>query len=198
MPKKSLPSPELLRKLLRYDPDTGKLYWRERSPEMFSGDERRVIHTCNWWNSRFAGKEAFTTPQTHGHLQGDVFGVKLKAHRVIMAMVNNNWPEQGVDHINGNPSDNRICNLRLASHLQNMRNRCRPKNNSSGVVGVYWFNRSKKWQAQINVNRKKIHLGFFDRKEDAIEARKRADIFYGFHENHGRKSNPLPCKPNDV
>jgi len=60
-------------------------------------------------------------------------------------------------------------------------------NNTSGVTGVYWNKRDRKWQAMIKVNNKQIHLGYFEGKTEAITARKIAEIKYGFHPNHGKQ-----------
>jgi hypothetical protein len=193
MPNKSLPSPELLRKLLRYDPDTGKLYWRERTSQVMpDGNYRRR------WNNRFSGKEAMTAPDGHGYFVGRIFGKKHLAHRVIWAMVNNEWPIEDIDHINGSRGDNRIENLRHVSRVENSRNSAMKSNNTSGVVGVSWSRRDKRWRAGICIDGKEIFIGNFIDKADAIKARKNAEVAAGFHPNHGRKSNPLPCKPNDV
>jgi hypothetical protein len=75
-----------------------------------------------------------------------------------------------VDHINGNGLDNRRKNLRLATRTQNMWNRRRYRNNTSGFKGVVWHKRDERWQARINVNRRRIYLGLFDSKEEAAHA----------------------------
>jgi hypothetical protein len=67
-----------------------------------------------------------------------------------------------------------------------MRNAKKPITNSSGYIGVNWHKSAKKWMAQIKVNRKNIYLGLFTNKEDAVEARKEAEVEHGFHKNHGR------------
>lgn len=84
-----------------------------------------------------------------------------------------------VDHINGNPLDNRRSNLRLASTSENHINKQRPpKNNTSGHIGVIWFEPKQRWHARIQVNGKSKHLGVFDELNDAIAARKAAEILY--------------------
>ena len=59
-------------------------------------------------------------------------------------------------------------------------------NNTSGINGVYYNKKTKKWYSQIKVNYKTIHLGSFHEKQDAVTAREKADMFYNFHSNHGR------------
>ena len=83
-----------------------------------------------------------------------------------------------VDHINHNKSDNRKNNLRLATRSQNIQNRGIIPNNTSGVTGVHWHNHTKKWKAEIEVNKRKIYIGVFKEKEDAIKARKEAEVKY--------------------
>jgi hypothetical protein len=99
-------------------------------------------------------------------------------------------PEHGIDHEDGNGLNNRWENLRDVTRLENMRNRRKYKNNTSGVVGVVWNKARGKWQVQIKVKGTLIFLGYFVNKDDAIKARKKADIKYGFHKNHG-EDRPL-------
>lgn len=185
MPK-PLPSPEMLRKLLRYEPDTGKLFWRERTPDMFRNGGRDPQWACNNWNSKFANKEAFASLDFYGYAIGRVFNVDLKAHRVIFAIHYGFWPTNQIDHINGVRSDNRIENLREVTNKENHRNMKINSNNSSGHMGIVWDKARKKWQSSIVVNGRNKHLGRFSDITDAIAARKAAEIKYGYHKNHGR------------
>jgi len=82
-----------------------------------------------------------------------------------------------IDHITHgtmNFIDNRMCNLRLATHSQNIMNQGTHVSNTSGARGVTWHKRDKRWIAQITLNKKQLHLGYFEDKNDAIEARKQA------------------------
>lgn len=177
-------SPELVRDLLRYDPESGKLFWRPRTPALFGGDAARARTSADAWNARFAGKEAFTAT-SNGYRQGGIANIIFRAHQVIWAICYGDWPH-GVDHINGDRADNRLINLREVSQADNMRNRRRGKNNSSGVVGVYWNSQISQWIAQICVDGSRSTLGCFDRIEEAASARKAAEVESGFHLNHGR------------
>jgi hypothetical protein len=185
---KELPSPELLRKLLRYDPETGKLFWRERTPDMFSDSYRGQKGNCNNWNSIFAGKEAFTAVHNKAYFHGSILHKAYLAHRVIWAMEYQEWPKTNIDHINGDGKDNRIVNLRLATQAENTKNSCRPRHNTSGISGVGWHSQTQKWRAFIQVSGKFIHLGLFQELKDAAFARKLAEKKYGFHSNHGRQA----------
>lgn len=82
------------------------------------------------------------------------------------------------DHINHNKLDNRRLNLRTVTNQQNHFNQRLQSNNKSGYKGVYWFRRDSNWQAQITLNARKIHLGYFEKIEDAINARKQAEKQY--------------------
>jgi hypothetical protein len=86
-----------------------------------------------------------------------------------------------VDHINRDPLDNRRSNLRICDYCENAANHSIQKNNTSGVTGVYYDKIHDRWMAKIGYRGKLIHLGFFDDKNDAIKARKRAEKEY-----HGR------------
>lgn len=185
---KELPSPELLRKLLRYEPETGKLFWRERGVEMFSDGKQSAEHTCNIWNSKHAGKEALTARNSEGYRHGRILGRSYKAHRVIWAMVHGEWPVKQLDHVNGVRDDNRIKKLRQVTKAENSKNLKRPSNNNSGVMGVCWVKRCEKWRSQIQVKGKNKFLGYFTDFNEAVAARKAAEVKYGFHKNHGRAS----------
>lgn len=181
MAKKPLPSPEVLRQLLRYEPDTGKLFWRERGPGWF---DQGLRHTpgqkMRQWNSRYAGTEAFTSKDAHGYLVGAIFNVKYKSHRVAWAMVSGEWPTGDVDHINCDRSDNRLSNLRLATRAQNMQNRGATRRNTTGLKGVCWDSGRKKWLAQIKINGRNTYLGRHDTPEQAHAAYLRAaDLEHG-------------------
>jgi hypothetical protein len=137
------------------------------------------------WNDRFAGKEAFSKLNS-GYLQSHILGSRYLAHRVVWLLHYGKWPTGHLDHINGIRSDNRAVNLREVSYAENSKNHRPHKTNTSGVMGVVWHKRDKKWQAGIMVSGKTIHLGQFTEKADAVSARKQAEKDYGFHENHGR------------
>jgi len=181
MAARELPDPELLRKLLRYEPETGKLFWLPRPVELFP-DAR----ACKVWNTRYSGCEAFKTVDTDGYKTGRLFTIGTKAHRVIWAIVYGVWPSEQIDHINGNPSDNRLVNLRQASNTQNGRNQKKRITNISGMMCVSFDLRKRRWRAFIRVDGRQIHLGNFAGFEDAAKARLRAELDYGFHPNHGR------------
>lgn len=169
----------LLRTLLLYDPLSGLIYWRERHAPNISP----LVESS--WNTRFAGKLAFTSINQDGYFVGKINNITLLSHRVIWAMMTGNNPSCQIDHINGVRSDNRFHNLRDVSHYDNHRNLRRSSNNKSGITGVYWSERTQKWVAQIQVNGKQKNLGYFLSKDDAISCRRDAEKRNGFHVNHG-------------
>lgn len=160
------PSPEIMRELLRYDPESGKLFWLPRDQSWF--ECRRSYST---WNSRFAGREAFITERPDGYKIGRILGLNCRAHRAIWAIHYGAWPADQIDHINGNRADNRLSNLREANNAENQRNRGAQGNNTSGVKGVSWNKSNSRWQAHIKVSGRKYHLGYFGSIEDAATAR---------------------------
>lgn len=99
----------------------------------------------------------------------------LYLHRLIMNVTDKNVE---VDHIDGNPLNNKKSNLRLCTHDKNMLNHKVCSNNTSGVTGVTFDKQRNKWCAQIVYKNKNHHLGRFDLFEDAVLARRNAEIKY--------------------
>ena len=85
---------------------------------------------------------------------------------------------ENYDHIDRNPLNNRRCNLRPATQSENMHNKSKQRNNTSGIIGVHWKTNDQKWKAQIVVNNKQISLGYYKNKDDAIKARLEAELKY--------------------
>lgn len=98
----------------------------------------------------------------------------LFMHRLLMSAPFG----QQIDHKNGYRNDNRRSNLRYATARQNSINRKIQKTNTSGFVGVHYYKKYDKWLANISVNYKRIHLGYFTNLQDAIIARQEAEVKY--------------------
>lgn len=153
--------------LLKYDPGTGIIIWRE------------------WRGNQIqAGSVA-------GNRDGRYESVKVKgklylSHRLAWLLCYGRWPKKCLDHINGDQFDNRINNLREATLTENQQNAKLRVDNKTGVTGVYWHKQCKQWQASIRVNNKLIYLGIYQDWWNAVCARKAADAKYGFSINHGR------------
>ena len=143
--------------LFDYEPATGRLVWRKRA-----GDDR----ITKMWNTRFAGTEA-NHQITSGHHQAHVNKKSYLVHRIAWAIYYGEWPKGNIDHIDRNPANNAISNLRIASRSQNGTNSRVRANNTSGYKGVSWYTNQKKWIARITVDGKRWSIGYFDSAEDA-------------------------------
>ncbi len=163
-----LPSPDSLRKVLRYEPDTGKLFWLVRTPDTFLDGVANAEHICRRWNGKYAGKEAFTA-NDRGYKQGSVFGLNFRAHQVIWAMMTGEWNAADIDHIDMNKSNNSWANLRAASRSENKFNVGLRPDNTSGIKGVWYHSQCRKWAAEVYANGKKHSLGVFPTKQDASD-----------------------------
>lgn len=164
-----------LHKYLVCDPIAGTLTWKPRL------DDKR-------WTTRYAGTPALNALKSGGYKAGWLLKKHMAQHRVIFAMCHGYWPDQ-VDHINGNKSDNRLCNLRDVTHQENQQNQTIASNNNSGVTGVHWYKSRSCWAAKIKINGKNKHLGYFDNLSDAAAARKAAEHSFNYHFNHGKRKS---------
>lgn len=176
---------DLLRQLLSYDPETGQLTWRPRSPAMFAGARYSPARAASAWNSRFAGKPALNSPDAKGYLNGGIFAHTYLTHRVAWAIHHGEWPDGEIDHINHDGTDNRIANLRLVTSAENKRNLPARRSNRTGVTGVFFNKQTRKYHAYIKRDGRRQHLGCFGTKDAATAARKSAERELGFHPNHG-------------
>ena len=177
---KTLPTQSYLLQVLKYDPTTGHLTWLHRPRSMFKEDGM-----FRSWNSRYAGRRAFTARTKKGYHTGAIDGLLWRANRVIFKMMTGRDPNQ-VDHIDGDNQNDTWHNLREVTHEGNQRNMKRSSLNTSGTTGVYWNTQKQRWQASIGVGGKTVLIGRFVNKSDAINARKQAEAAEGYHPNHGR------------
>lgn len=125
-----------------------------------------------WWKTKFTNACKIDKPigsdKGNGYLVFRVGGKVYRVHRAIWCYHYGEWPTVDVDHINGNRSDNRIENLRLATRTQNNYNRSSTPGSSSKYKGVY-KRRGNKWVAEIWKNKKKYYLGSFDCEVEAAK-----------------------------
>ena len=149
-------TPERLRELVSYDPETGIFTNLVARPNMKVGQE------AGW----MVGK---------GYRSLCLDGTSYRANRLAWFWLTGEWPTVLVDHIDRDRANNRASNLRLATPAENARNCKLSKRNASGHKGVYWYKQLEKWTAQIRVNRKLLSLGYFAQKADAIAARLEAE-----------------------
>lgn len=140
----SHPTAERVRELYVYEPETGKFFRRFTA------------------GGRVGGSEAGTSKDSRGYFQMSVDGRLFLCHRVAWLYVHGEWPGI-IDHINGDRLDNRIANLRPATHSQNMQNRRGPNvGNTAGLLGASWKSSNRRWVAQIVVDGRKVHIGYYD------------------------------------
>lgn len=140
------------------------------------------------WNSKNAGKPAFTAKCHNRYYVGNLLKRQMRAHVVAWALTHGRWPDGEIDHIDGNGLNNALCNLREVSHRENGRNIKRPVHNTSGHIGVSWSKTQRKWHAYIGDPKcgDRVNIGMFGNKSDAVKARKAAQRTLGYHPNHGR------------
>lgn len=180
-------TPEILKEFLDYNHDTGLLFWKERAAKWFVDSIQGREYAARCWNGRMAGKPALTALDGHGYRHGNIFNQRNKAHRVAWAIHTGKWPDNEIDHINGNRQDNRICNLREATGSQNICNVPLRADNTSGLKGVSWHKGAGKWMAQIKFNGYYRYLGLFTDKESAHMAWSiAADKMHKEYKNDGR------------
>ena len=162
MKAKPLPPLKELKEFLDYNPDTGIFTWIKKP------------------NRRVKVGQVAGTMNNKGYIMISFRRSLYLAHRLAYYMYHGVDPlENLVDHENGGESNNKINNLRLANKSQNGTNHIKLRSdNTSGAIGVYWNKKLKKWVAWIVVNKVTKHLGLFTNKEDAIKARREAEIKY--------------------
>ncbi len=125
-----------------------------------------------------------------GYIRIDIHSRSFLAHRLAIFLTTGLFPadDMVVDHINHSRSDNRFANLREVTQSINIRNSSIKATNSSGAIGISWNSANRNWRARIKVDYKTIELGSFIEFSDAVNARKNAEVLYGFHENHGKQN----------
>jgi hypothetical protein len=185
MPERKPLTAELIRSLMEYNPDTGLLTWKPRPLEMFPAATPSSQYAL-WaaWNAKNAGREACACVDG-GYKSGGLFYNKLRAHRAAWAIMTGKMPAEHIDHINGDGTDNRWCNLRLATYAENAKNQKLHRTNTSGHTGVSWAADKQKWIAYFWDGRTSRKLGSFDDVEEAAKVARQAREDRGYHTNHG-------------
>ena len=151
-----------LKQILNYDPLTGVFIW--------------IVTLCN---RAIAGSVAGCLKKS-GYTQIKISGKTYSAHRLAWLYVYGYFPEHEIDHIDRNKSNNKINNLRHAARQCNARNIGLRKDNSSGIKGVCWHKQRDKWRAEIRVNNKNRHLGYFTDFTEAVCHRLAAEQCLGW------------------
>lgn len=150
-PAPILPVLNLVKQSLLYFPESGEFHWRVTTGRSVAGTIAGSIYGT-------------------GHRIIKVNQCRYLAHRLAWAIVHEEEPPPLIDHRNGDPSDNRIANLREATRAQNAMNSKLYRNSKSGIKGVSWDKVSRKWAVSIYANGKGINLGRFDHKSTAAAA----------------------------
>ena len=142
-----------IKEYLSYNPDTGIFIWiKKPSKKMKVGSVAGTKHHKGYIHVGYKGKI-------------------YQAHQLAWFFMYGEIPLYEIDHIDKFKDNNRIENLRLDINRENEQNNSKPRiDNTSGFRGVHWCERDKKWVAQIKINGKKIHLGSYDKPEEAHAA----------------------------
>lgn len=140
---------EAFRALANYDPKTGILSWKVNRGRMAKKGD-------------VLGRSVF-----NGRCQVIVCGKAYSVQNLAWLHFYGNWPEILVDHIDGNPLNNKISNLRACNHAENNQNTLKYKNNTTGWKGVDFHKKTQKYRARISAFGKSTVIGYFDTAEAA-------------------------------
>lgn len=162
---KELPSLETLNEWLNYDPTTGDLTWKKRRA---TGGRVKEVG------------DLATKTGPRGYHRVVIGGEYYQAHRVCWSIYHQDLlqPDEVLDHANGDRSDNRLCNLRKVKLWENNHNRV----SNCDETGTHYnakANAARPWVAKLYKNNQRIHLGYYETREEAIEARRAAERDHG-------------------
>lgn len=160
-----------VRDLLTYDPLTGEFTWNKTR-----GGVAR------------AGSKAGTI-RANGYCRVNVNGAYHYAHRLAWLVTHDRFPEDQIDHIDGDPGNNRICNLREATGGENSRNQRVHSDSETGIKGVYFNKRRGKFASRIMRDGVVTWLGSYEKIDDAAAAYQRAaEQIHGAFAHHVSQS----------
>jgi hypothetical protein len=161
---------ERVNELLRYEHETGKLYWSVSRGGVMAGSEAGYDKADHRTTYRIIG----------------IDGKRYWAHRIVWLLHYGEWPKGEIDHIDGGGLNNRICNLRDVTRTTNQRNRRMQRNNTSGINGVSWHKARGKWYARsVDTLGQQRYLGIFADLSDAENTVREFRAKHGFTDRHG-------------
>lgn len=169
-----------LKRWVRYSPVTGRMY--------------RILGVYPKTGREYPRNDEILGTNNRGYKWLKLLEKMYLLHRLAVLYMTGEHPTGEVDHINGDRLDNRWNNLRVCDSFANSRNQGVRKDCTSGVRGVNYNTCSttrsdKRWVARISHKGKRILLGNFLTFEEAVRARKNAEIEYGYHKNHGKRQS---------
>lgn len=169
-----------------YNPETGEIRWKEWvSPEWYKYEGAYDTYMKNR-----AGTVVTFSKASGGGLYTSAGGIDgIYAHRIAWVVMYDSLPVNHIDHIDGNPENNKLENLRDVTHKINNRNTKMRRDNTSGYTGVYWHSQSNKWLASVCINGRNKSLGCYEKLEDAADARRKFIEQHpelGFSVRHGK------------
>lgn len=159
---------DYLKSILHYNPDTGIFTWAVSN------------------NQKIKVGDIAGTHESSGYIRIRINGKGYRAHRLAWLYMKGVWPKEQIDHDDRVKHNNSWNNLNQATNQENQKNKNKQKNNTTGVTGVFWHTRDKKWTACININGRLKQLIASKDKFEAICTRKSAENKHGYHEYHGR------------
>jgi hypothetical protein len=168
MKNKPLPELKYLQECFDYNRETGELFWKVRPMHHFVD-----LGTYKSWNSRFSGKR-ISYISSVGYYAVRINESRYQVHRIIWKLEHSEDPSELIDHKDGNKLNNRITNLREATHQENNRNV--NARNIIGVKGVTFRKNKGDYQVNITLDRKTYHLGLFETIEEASLAYQKASL----------------------
>ena len=159
-----------LKSQLNYDPDTGLFTWIKSFPKRPIGS----VAGCK---------------DTQGYISIGLNNKIYRAHRLAWLYEYGEFPKDCLDHVNRIKDDNRLCNLRECCNSENQWNTGICKNNTSGIKGVAWYERTQSYRVRVRVNGKQKHLGYFKDIELAKITAETARLkFHKQFVNHGESN----------
>lgn len=161
-----------LKEYLSYDKESGQFTW---------------IKNTHKYKNRI-GSIAGSISKRDSHIELRFMGTLYKASRLAWFYTYGVWPVNHIDHIDHDEQNNCINNLRDVSQAENNKNMSKRSTNTSGITGVWLHTTTSgriRYNAEIMLNNIKHTLGVFNTLKEAASARKKAEIKFGFHINHG-------------